>query len=171
MDVPKYAVLTSQDVLSINYLCNIRTNKDFNIKYFEERKHIVLRNCDQDGNLCDLKLPKYKYLVNSPWVLLSVKEFTDLGEVYSVPICRTCSPLYLDNITTEQSPETIAKLLCHHAKVAANIIRDFTNPFTLDGWLELSEDDDELAKVEVIHKKEDKTSKTQHLAQRIFSGC
>jgi hypothetical protein len=77
MDIPKYAELLPKDGLSINYLCNIRDNKEYNIKYFESRKFIVLRNCDTIGNLSDLTLPKSSYMRSRPWVLLSVKEFTE----------------------------------------------------------------------------------------------
>ena len=85
------------------------------------------------------------------------------GEVYQAPICLTCND-QLDYILREQDRNNLARLLCHHAKVAANIIRDFKNPVTLDGWLELSEDDDESSNVEIIHRKEEKATKTQHLA-------
>ena len=77
MEIPKYAVLSSQDAMPINYLCNIRDNKDYNIKYFEERKYIVMRNCEESGDLCDLKLPKYHYFQNTPWALLTVRDFTE----------------------------------------------------------------------------------------------
>ena len=160
MEIPKYAGLTRKDSISINYLCNIRDNKDYNIKYFEDRKYVVIRNCDESGNLCDLELPKYKYSKSDPWVLLKVRDFTEKvclmiylyflmvftlqGEVYQVPVCLTCND-QLSCITTEQDRNTIGRLLCHHAKVSANIIRDFKNPIALDGWLELSEDEDDTA--------------------------
>ena len=64
MEVPKYAVLSNNDKMTINYLCNIRNDKDFNIRYFEERKTIVMRNCDESGNLMDLKSPKHRFLLN-----------------------------------------------------------------------------------------------------------
>ena len=186
MEIPKYAGLTRKDSISINYLCNIRDNKDYNIKYFEDRKYVVIRNCDESGNLCDLKLPKYKYSKSDPWVLLKVRDFTEKvcliiylyflmvftlqGEVYQVPVCLTCND-QLSCITTEQDRNSIGRLLCHHAKVSANIIRDFKNPIALDGWLELSEDEDDTANstnIEIIHKKEDRRSSTQHLAVVFF---
>ena len=77
MEIPKYAVLSSQDAMPINYLCNIRDNKDYNIKYFEERKYIVIRNCEEMGDLCDLKLPKYQYFQKTPWALLAVRDFME----------------------------------------------------------------------------------------------
>jgi hypothetical protein len=77
MGIPKYAELVTTDNLSINYLCNIRDNKEYNIKYFETRKTVVLRNCDPTGNLCDLTLPKSCYSRLQPWVRLSVSQFTD----------------------------------------------------------------------------------------------
>ena len=41
--MPKYTGLTRKDSISINYLCNIRDHKNYNVKYFEERKYIVIR--------------------------------------------------------------------------------------------------------------------------------
>ena len=64
--------------------------------------------------------------------------------------------------TNQQDRNSIGRLLCHHAKVSANIIKDFKNPIELDGWLELSEDEDDTANstnIEIIHKKEDTTSR------------
>ena len=63
MDVPKYAELSKNDKVAIHYLCNLRNDKTYNIRYFEDRKVIVMRNCDSDGNLLDLKLPKSSFLL------------------------------------------------------------------------------------------------------------
>ena len=163
MEVPKYAVLSNNDKMTINYLCNIRNDKDFNIRYFEERKTIVMRNCDESGNLMDLKSPKHRFLLNKPWVLLKLKTFEDQGEKYEVPICKTCNS-NIDNLCTKQSQNNIMNEVCHHSKIAANIIRNFSNPVSLSGWLELSEDEEDGNKVEIIHTKQDKSTKTQHLA-------
>ena len=74
----------------------------------------------------------------------------------------------MDNLNTNQSSQNLTRMLCHHAKVGANIIRDFSNPFALDGWLELTEGEDgeeeKKVQVDIIHTKVDKSTKSQHLA-------
>ena len=90
MDVPKYAELSKNDKLAINYLCNLRNDKNYNIRYFEDRKVIVVRNCDSNGNLLDLKLPKSSFLLVRPWEVLTVKTFEDQGVKFEVPICQSC---------------------------------------------------------------------------------
>ena len=77
MEVPRYALLSDSDSLGINYLCNIRDAKDYNLTYIEEKKLVIIRNCDNEGNLLDLTHSKGKYLEKSPWVLIKVKIFTE----------------------------------------------------------------------------------------------
>ena len=82
-----------------------------------------------------------------------------------MPVCLSCSE-HLTSLSMNQTMANIRSLLCHHAKVATNIIRDFNNPMALDGWLHLEEDEDDEdnTTVALIHKKEGKSTKTQHLA-------
>jgi hypothetical protein len=77
MNVPMYAELSSNHKIEINYLCNIRSDKDYNIKYLEEKKLIILRNCDATGTLLDLTKPKSSFQMIQPWILLTVKSFKD----------------------------------------------------------------------------------------------
>ena len=56
-------------------------------------------------------------------------------------------------------------ILCIHSKVSANIIRDFENPSSLDDWLTLQpEDDEQTVREDILHKKQDKSTHSQHLA-------
>ena len=76
---------------------------------------------------------------------------------------------YIDNFIANQNIENLTKMFCHHTKVTSNIIRDFDNPYSLDGWLEITEDDDDQnddkkVDVRIIHSKLDKSSKSQNLA-------
>ena len=82
MDVPKYALLSETDGLAINYLCNIRDEKDYNIAYLEDKKVVIIRGCDEEGNILDLKQAKSKFLNKSPWVLLKLKTFYVEGIIF-----------------------------------------------------------------------------------------
>ena len=75
MNVPEFAQLSTTNKIEINYLCNIRGDKSFNIKYLDEQKVVVLRNCDEVGNLLDLSKRIKSH--TKPWVLLKVKTFYD----------------------------------------------------------------------------------------------
>ena len=46
MAVPDYAKLSKFE--DINYLCNIRDEKDFNVKFVREKVVIILQNCFTD---------------------------------------------------------------------------------------------------------------------------
>ena len=92
------------------------------------------------------------------------------GKEFEVPVCLSCTE-HITSISSDQTMANIKSLLCHHAKVATNIIRDFSNPMTLDGWLNLEEEeDDENSVVAILHKKDGKTTKTQHLAVVFLSA-
>ena len=120
-------------------------------------KVIVMRNCDTSGNLLDLKLSKSRFIIADPWAMLRIKTFRDCGQDIQVPICKTCNN-HMDNLAADQSIENLKSMLCNHAKIASNIIRNFDNP------VNLTDDDSNDLKVEIIHKKEDRSSKSQHLA-------
>ena len=115
MGVPGYAHSLSQ--FEVNYLCNLRDDKDYNIHLLRESRLLVMRNCSQDGNLSDLKLPKHKYVSEKPWVLLNIKDFKDKSRTYEIPVCCTCTP-ELAQISSYQCYESIVPLLCHHSRVA-----------------------------------------------------
>ena len=95
-----------------------------------------------------------------------MRTFEDQGLKFQVPICKSCDG-NLGALSTNQSQTNILKIVCHHSKVAANIIRNFDNPEALSGWLELSEDVEDEDNVEVIHVKQDKSTKSHHLALAI----
>ena len=127
------------------FACNIRDDKDYNIKYLPKEKVIVMRNCDTSGNLLDLKLSKSRFIIADPWAMLCIKTFRDCGQDIQVPICKTCNN-HMDNLAADQSIENLKSMLCNHAKIASNIIRNFDNP------VNLRDDDSNDLKVEIIHK-------------------
>ena len=129
--IPKYASLST--LVETNYLVNLRDDKNYNVKFIRDRKIVVLRNADEKGVLIDLR-KSVASLPDKPWVMLSVRQFQINGVEVPVPICHHCCDS-LDSISTNQSFETISKLLCIHGKVSANIIRDFETAIALDGWL------------------------------------
>ena len=90
------------------------------------------------------------------------------GKLFDVPICASCDE-HVGILNEEQTMAHMASLLCHHSKVAANIIRDFSNPVALEGWLELAEGEEGEEEegrdlVCILHRKKDKSAKSQHLA-------
>ena len=74
-EIPRFAELSTE--ADINYLCNIRDDKDYNIKYLPKEKVIVMRNCDISGNLLDLKLSNYVS-----------KHFEIVGRTYKFPYVK-----------------------------------------------------------------------------------
>ena len=159
--VPAYANLSKTE--DINYLCNVNSDLNFNCKFVCDRKVIVLRNCDISGNLIDLKTPA-KYLDCKPWVLLSVREFEVYGLQTPVPICHVCNDS-IDSIATKQTLEMLAEHICHHSRVAANLIRDFDCCWHLDGALQLFPDEeDDKTRVEIFHVREGSSTSSQTLA-------
>lgn len=64
--VPQYAILKSSQ--EVSYLCNLKNDKDYNVKFVRDKKIIVMRNCDQEGALIDLKISSSK-LSDKPWVI------------------------------------------------------------------------------------------------------
>ena len=120
--IPSYAELNTDS--DVNYLCNICDNKEYTIKYITEKKTIVIRNCDKSGNLLDLKLPKSRFAVCDPWVLLSIKKFRDNGKEFDIPVCKICND-YMNSLAIDQKVDNFKTMLCNHAKIAINIIRDF----------------------------------------------
>ena len=71
--VPQYAILKSSQ--EVSYLCNLKNDKDYNVKFVRDKKIIVMRNCDQEGALIDLKISSSK-LSDKPWVILGVKSLS-----------------------------------------------------------------------------------------------
>ena len=122
MDVPNYAQSLSE--FEINYLVNIRDDKDHNVHLLRESRILIMRNCNDDGSLCDLKLPKHKYVSNAPWIMMLIKDFTDSKSKFEIPICRTCTP-ELAQVSSIQAYENIVPLLCHHSRVAGRGVTGF----------------------------------------------
>ena len=149
--VPAYAHLSTTE--DINYLCNANSDINFNCKFVWDKKVIVLRNCNTAGDLVDLKMSA-KYLQFKPWVLLSVRQFDVNGTQTPVPICHLCNDS-IESISTKQTLDMLSQHICHHSRVAANIIRDFDCCWHLDGALQLSPDEDaDKNRVEIFHIRE-----------------
>ena len=159
-EAPFYSKLTTK--LEVDYLCELRSDKSYNINFLSDDNLVVLRNCESDGQLVNLQKNDTK---TKPWILLLVKLFSDQGKTEHVPICQSCCPELL-SVDDETDLNQLASRLCIHSKVTGHIIRDFTNTFfTLDDWLKISEDfDDEGRKIEFIHRRTDNTTKSHHLA-------
>ena len=155
--VPEYAMLQSDQ--EVNYLCSIKENKEYNMKFHRPKMIVVLRNCDPSGRLIDLKLSQ-SHLQVQPWILLRIRNFTIDGCLYKVPVCSNCNDC-TDSMSQEQTHENLASVLCIHYKVSSNIIRNYDECWTLEGALSLGPDDDEETVVEIFHKKEDRTKSTQ----------
>ena len=69
----------------------------------------------------------------------------------------------------EQNVVSLGNKLCSHSRVASFIIRDFDNPYYLENWLSLTDDVDESGhKIEILLRKRDKSTKSQHLAVAFF---
>ena len=56
MNVPDWATIDSD--FELNYLVNINSDKDFNCHYLREDQVAVIRECNTDGTLCDLRQKK-----------------------------------------------------------------------------------------------------------------
>ena len=97
--VPEYAMLQSDQ--EVNYLCSIKENKEYNMKFYRPKMIVVLRNCDPGGRLIDLKLSQ-SHLQVQPWILLRIRNFTIDGCVYKVPVCNYCNDC-TDSMSQEQT--------------------------------------------------------------------
>ena len=148
--VPQYAILKSSQ--EVSYLCNLKNDKDYNVKFVRDKKIIVI----------DLKISPSK-LSDKPWVILGVKSINIQGQEVDVPICDHCNDC-TQFLSHDQTHETLSRVICHHCKVASNIIRNFDNCWTLDGALSLAPDDDASDRVDIFHVKEGRSPKSQHLA-------
>ena len=155
--VPDFAIIS--DSIELNYLIEINNDKAYNLTYLRDDKTCVMRDCNDDGSLYNLK---NKQDGQKPWLILVVKSFCDKGRKFDVPVCMKCCPL-LESLNKEQSYENVKSKLCLHSRVCANIVRNFENPSSLDNWLSLAEDMIDNEKLEIIHKKVDKSQNSQHL--------
>ena len=166
MDIPEYAHLETEQ--EVDYLGGINADKNFNVHHLRERKLLVMRNCDKTGQLIDLKIAVKKQKI-VPWILFHIREFTDTTSKrkYEIPICTLCSPV-LEKCSQEQSIESLKEMLCLHSKVAGSVVRNFKNPYYLDGWLSIGEydevEDDEIKCDIFLMKTTPRSTKSQHLA-------
>ena len=108
MNVPEYAEISSE--FELNYLVSINSDKNFNCHYLRDDRVAVLRECDNDGTLCDLKKKKEE---THPWVLILIKEFNDNGESFDIPVCQKCCSV-IGNLTKTQKQSKLTSQLCHH---------------------------------------------------------
>ena len=87
--VPVYAEIT--DDKDINYLCSLRDDKEYNVKFVQKKQTIVIRNCDEIGTVLDIPLSESK-LSGKPWILSTIRKFNIDGFGISVPVCSSCFP-------------------------------------------------------------------------------
>ena len=100
-----------------------------------DEKLCLMRNCNEDGNLLDLRQLKVTFASTKPWCLLHIKTSKIEGINVDIPVCSLCSPEML-TLSEIQSLETFSNP-CIHTKCASYIIKD---PTLMDGWLSLPED-------------------------------
>ena len=82
----------------VNYLVNLNSDKVYNIHLLHDEKLCVMRNCDEDGNLLDLRQSKVKFSLKKPWCLLHIKTYKIEGINVDVPVCSHCSPELLTSV-------------------------------------------------------------------------
>ena len=157
MNVPDYA----QDLqnFELTYLVSINSDKSYNCHYLRDDRVAVLRECNTDGTLVDLK----KKSDSQPWVLLHIKEFYDNGETFEIPVCQKCCPV-MGKLSKVQKKSVLTSQLCHHSRILTNIVRDYKNPFYLDNWLSLTDEVEKGFKIEILLKKENTSCSSHHLA-------
>ena len=158
--IPQYSKFETD--LDLNYLSEISQNRSYNFKYIRDDRICVIRNFDpEDGSLIPINLKRGPIY---PWVILRCHTFELNNETLEVAICNDCNK-ELMNIEAQVNLEKVQEKLCLHSKVAGFLVRDYSNPYLSDDWLQLSEDFSETgSKVELIHERSCTTTKSQHLA-------
>lgn len=99
-----------------------------------------------------------------PWVKLYVRKFNVEGKERNIPICQKCNDSTL-NISNTQTDTNLTALLCHHTKVAINILKR-----QLDETEESVDNDDDDTCVEILMLRENKSTKCQNLGTVSFKG-
>ena len=108
----------------VNYLVNLNSDKVYNIHLLHDEKLCLMRNCDEDGNLLDLRQLKGKFASTKPSCLLHIKTYKIEGINVDIPVCSLCSPEMLTS-SEIQSLETFSNP-CIHTKCSSYIIKDPT---------------------------------------------
>ena len=162
MDFPIPSYSTFETNLDLNYLSEISENRSYNFKYFSYEKICVIRNYNpEDGSLIPINSKRGNI---DPWVILKCVNFDHNDETLEVAICQECNKDML-NMEKRVNFNRVKNQLCLHTKVAGFLVRDFSNPYLTDDWLQLSEDMSEAGtKVEIIHERTCTTTRSQHLA-------
>ena len=166
MDVPSYARLTTSQ--EVNYLINIKNNMSNALFHLRERELCVIKNCNSDGSLIDLSLPKDDHHVQ-PWILLKILTVSSDQGNMEIPVCTECCP-ELCELSDNQNYKSVSNLLCLHSRVAGNIVRWFENPMYLDGWLSLDPHEDEDSIKSYIFLKGGPNKRSQDLAIVILNS-
>ena len=156
--VPEYAILTSECEY-VYYGCLIK-DEDYNAKYVRKQKVVAMRN-EIDGRLVPLNTSTKGVI---PWVKLYVRKFNVEGKERNIPICQKCNDSTL-NISNTQTDTNLTALLCHHTKVAINILKR-----QLDETEESVDNDDDDTCVEILMLRENKSTKCQNLGTVSFKG-
>ena len=156
--VPEYAILTSEYEY-VYYGCLIK-DEDNNAKYVRKQKVVAMRN-EIDGRLVPLNTTTKGVI---PWVKLYVRKFNVEGQDRNIPICQRCNDS-AQSISTTQTNTNLTALLCHHTKVAINILKN-----KLDETEESVDDNDDDTCVEVLMLRQNRTTKCQNLGTVSFKG-
>ena len=140
---------------TVNYLTNVCMDREYNFRTLKWNNTVVLRNCDTNGELINLKKSAGDI---PPWLLLTLKPFTFQDQVYPIFSCSSCSQNIL-KMSLEQNPADFSDLLCPHSKVARCLCDNWAEIFEISNNTEdikQSYKTKAQNEIDVIHKKMEK---------------
>ena len=144
-------------------------DREYNFRPLKWNNTVVLRNCDTNGELINLKKSAGDI---PPWLLLTLKPFTFQGQVYPIFSCSSCSQNIL-KMSLEQNLAEFSDLLCPHSKVARCLCDNWGEIFEISNNTEdikQSYKTKAQTEIDVIHKKDGKGSTTQHVIGVFIDG-
>ena len=153
----------------INYLSNISSTRDENLYILPWNNKIILRDCDIDGNLHDLRQSKESFKKGrlNPWVMLTMKPFIEEGKVFPCFVCSICPGMQgILSLGTKQNEHELSHKMCYHSKVASLLIRDWREQFKIPNNVEEIRESyitDEADNVSILKEKVGCTLKSQWL--------
>ena len=98
-----------------NYLCGILADKENNLFLLKWNNSLLLKDCDDDGHLIDVTKSR-----SNPWIKLTAKPFYD-EKMFCIFSCEKCCPEIL-NLNLQQKHQSFESLVCHHSKVASELV-------------------------------------------------
>ena len=113
----------------VNYLVNLNSDKVYNIHLLHDEKLCLMRNCNEDGNLLDLRQLEVTFASTKPWCLLHIKTSKIEGINVDIPVFSPCS---LEMLTLSK-PGDLFKSLHSYKMCQLHYQRSST-----DGWVAFS---------------------------------